>query len=162
MKEKNVNMEVSFPLDSPGFSDPKPADLAEAGILLVLQRVVFAQDSNLLVGVQSAVHDAAKDVETGAVLGGKQLGGVDHQGALQGGIKTGHRQHSPSRFFSGNVHSSPKIECGCPHEGVIENGQARSPRTLCSVPVLVSKQVTAKIHRHGSLVTVSMSTCSCA
>ena len=36
--------------------------------------------------MQSSVHDAAKDVETGAILCGEQLGGVDHQRALIGGI----------------------------------------------------------------------------
>ena len=28
-----------------------------------------------------------------------------------------------------------KTECGCLHDEVIENGRARTPRTLCSVPV---------------------------
>ena len=36
--------------------------------------------------MQSSVHDAAKDVEAGAILCGEQLGGVDHQWALHGGI----------------------------------------------------------------------------
>ena len=31
-----------------------------------------------------------------------------------------------------------KTECGCLRGGVIDNGRARNPLTLCSVPVLVS------------------------
>ena len=33
------------------------------------------------------------------------------------------------------------MECGCLHGGVIENGHARNPLTLCSVPALVHVQV---------------------
>ena len=36
--------------------------------------------------MQSSIHDAAKDMETGAILRGEQLGSVDHQRALRGGI----------------------------------------------------------------------------
>ena len=36
---------------------------------------------------------------------------------------------------------SPKTECGCLYGGVIENGRARNPLTLCNVPVLVHVQV---------------------
>ena len=33
------------------------------------------------------------------------------------------------------------MECGCLHGGVIENGRAHNPLTLCSVPALVHVQV---------------------
>ena len=42
----------------------------------------------------------------------------------------------------------PKTECGSLHGGVIENGRARNPLTLCSVPVLY---VQVWVHIPGDL-----------
>ena len=56
----------------------------------------------------------------------------------------------PERF-SGNGHKKNplKTECGCLHGGVIENGHACNPLTLCSVPVLVHVHVQVWVHTPG-------------
>ena len=69
----------------PGLRDPQPADQTDAGVLLVLQRVVLPKNPHLLVGVDGAAHDAAKGVEADAVLRAVHLGGVQHQRTLSRG-----------------------------------------------------------------------------
>ena len=49
--------------------------------------------------------------------------------------------------------SQALTKCGCLHDGVIENGCARNPLTLCSVPVLV---VQVWVHIPGDLQCVQL------
>ena len=48
----------------------------------------------------------------------------------------------------------PKMECDCLHGEVIENGRARNPLTLCSVPTLVHVQVW--VHKPGDPQSVQL------
>ena len=48
----------------------------------------------------------------------------------------------------------PKTECSCLHGRVIENGRARNPLTLCSVPELVHVQ--ACVHIPGDPQSVKL------
>ena len=62
-----------------GLGDPESADLGAVAVLLVLQRVVLAQDAHTLARVQCATHHPAQRVERGAVLRAVHLGRVHHQ-----------------------------------------------------------------------------------
>ena len=54
-------------------------------------------------------------------------------------------QHSADSDTNEHVWYPPKMECGCLHGDLIENGRACNPLTLCSVPVLVHVQVLVHI-----------------
>ena len=67
----------------PCFADPESSHLSQSRILLVLQRVVLAQDAHLLVGVDGAAHDAPEHVEARRVLRRVELSRVHHQRTLR-------------------------------------------------------------------------------